>query len=175
MSKKIEYNENISANTFRLIDLDGTDMGILSKTNALTIAEEKDAGLVLVSLNPPVVKICDVGKYIYQQEKKEKLQRKNTKQTQIKKINVRLCTQMNDLQTKTKMAKKFLADGDRVQFIMFFRKRERQNMENGRTIMKQIEELLHGTGKLDGDPTIDGSTMSCSFSPVLNKKNASTS
>ena len=171
MSKNIEYNENISAQELRLIDQEGKDLGIMSKKAALALAAEQDLGVVVVASTAPqpVAKICDVSKYFYQLNNKEKLQRKNPKQMQLKKINVRFCTGFNDLNTKVTMAKKFLANGDRVTFVMFLRKKELVNLSKGFDMMKNLTGLLEDCAAVEKEPYQEGSRIFCGFTPLKKK------
>ena len=114
-SKENQINEEIREKEVRVIDTDGSQLGIMPTSQALNIAAEKKLDLVNIapSAKPPVCKILDYGKYRYELQKKEKEARKKQKITQIKEIRVSTFIEGHDLQVKAKNAAKFLRDGDK--------------------------------------------------------------
>ncbi|MDO5040418.1 translation initiation factor IF-3, partial [Clostridium sp.] len=113
ISKNYIINEDIRKKEIRVISKDGEQLGILSSKEALKIAEEQELDLVMISpnANPPVCKIMDLGKFIYEQSKKEKEAKKKQKVINVKEIRVSLTIEENDIAIKAKKARKFLLDG----------------------------------------------------------------
>ena len=122
ISKNFTCNESIRERELRVIDSDGSQLGIISRNEALQMAEERDLDLVMISPTavPPVCKIMDLGKYIYEQSKKEKEAKKKQKVTVIKEIRCSLTIEENDIAIKAKNARKFLLDGDKVKVTVRF-------------------------------------------------------
>ncbi len=105
-----------------MIDSEGNQLGVLQTKEAQRIADEKELDLVMISpnANPPVCRIMDLGKYIYEQSKKEKEAKKKQKITTLKEIRCSLTIEENDIAIKAKNAKKFLLDGDKVKITVRF-------------------------------------------------------
>lgn len=145
ISKNYIINEKIRNKEIRVISKDGEQLGILQTKEALNMAEESELDLVMISPNakPPVCKIMDLGKFIYEQSKKEKEAKKKQKVINIKEIRVSLTIEENDIAIKAKKARKFLLDGDKVKVTVRFRGRE---MQLGDIAQKILENFL---GKLD--------------------------
>ena len=134
MSKdKIYLNEDIRANQVRCIGDDGTQYGIISKTEALEIASKMGLDLVLIApdATPPVCKIMDYGKFKYQQEKRQKEAKKKQKIIEIKEIKLSAKTAQNDLNYKVKHALEFISEGKHVKFRVFLKGREMNTPEIG--------------------------------------------
>ena len=117
--KDLKINDEIRDNKLRLIDEDGSQIGVVSKDEALDIAYDKQLDLVLMSPNakPPVARIMDYGKFKYDQEKKAKENKKKQKTTQTKETRFSLNIEDHDLATKANQTKKFLNNGDKVKVI----------------------------------------------------------
>lgn len=145
ISKNYIINEKIRNKEIRVISKDGEQLGILQTKEALNMAEESELDLVMISPNakPPVCKIMDLGKFIYEQSKKEKEAKKKQKVINIKEIRVSLTIEENDIAIKAKKARKFLLDGDKVKVTVRFRGRE---MQLGDIAKKILDNFL---GKLD--------------------------
>ncbi|MDY6011494.1 translation initiation factor IF-3 [Clostridium sp.] len=145
ISKNYIINEKIREKEIRVISKDGEQLGILPTKEALNIADEQELDLVMISpnANPPVCKIMDLGKFIYEQSKKEKEAKKKQKVINIKEIRVSLTIEENDIAIKAKKARKFLLDGDKVKVTVRFRGRE---MQLGDIAQRILDNFL---GKLD--------------------------
>ncbi|MFY9534123.1 translation initiation factor IF-3, partial [Clostridium sp.] len=126
ISKNFTCNESIKEKEVRVIDSEGNQLGILQTKEALRMADESELDLVMISPNakPPVCKIMDLGKYIYEQAKKEKEAKKKQKVTVIKEIRCGITIEENDIVIKAKNARKFLLDGDKVKITIRFKGRE---------------------------------------------------
>ena len=137
ISKNFTCNESIRERELRVIDSDGSQLGIISRNEALQMAEERDLDLVMISPTavPPVCKIMDLGKYIYEQSKKEKEAKKKQKTIDIKEVRLSPNIDTNDLKTKVNAARKFLSKGDRVKVTLRFRGREMAHMASSRHVL----------------------------------------
>ncbi|MDG2769742.1 translation initiation factor IF-3, partial [Vibrio parahaemolyticus] len=124
--KELQINEEIREKEVRLIDVDGTQLGIVPIKKALEIANERRLDLVNVAptANPPVCRILDYGKYKYELTKKEKEARKNQKIINVKEIRLTPNIEEHDLQVKANRAIEFLKDGDKVKVTVRFKGRE---------------------------------------------------
>ena len=142
-SKEHQLNEEIRDKELRVIDVDGAQLGILSAEEALKIAFEKDLDLVKIApqATPPVCKIMDYGKFLFEQQKREKEQRKNQKVIEIKEIRMSSTIDTHDFETKVNQAIKFLKGGDKLKVSVRFRKRTVAHPQFG-------EELLVSSRKL---------------------------
>lgn len=137
-------NEDIREKEIRVIGADGEQLGVLPTKEALRMAEEKELDLVAISpsANPPVCKIMDFGKFIYEQQKKDKEAKKKQKVITIKEIRLSATIEEHDIEIKANNAKKFLVDGDKVKITVRFRGREIENSHVGRKILDHFVEKL---------------------------------
>ncbi len=156
----------------RVIDDDGTQLGILSKDDAIRSAQERGLDLVEVAPNaePPVCRIMDFGKYKYQQQKKQQEARKRQAVVQIKEIKVRPKTDEHDYQTKLKHIRRFLEDGDRVKVTVFFRGREIVHKDRGLSILERVVKDTEEVAKVEQEPRSEGRTMNMMLVPGAKKK-----
>lgn len=146
--KKNDYrvNSEIRASQVRLVDENGNQVGVVSLTEALNKASNVGLDLVEVAAtaNPPVCKILDFGKFRYEENKKQKerdrLQRENAVET--KELRLRPVTDAHDIQIKVQKAKEFIADGDKVLFVVRFKGREASHQDKGHEVLKTITDLL---------------------------------
>lgn len=165
-----QINEQIRDKEVRVIDTDGSQLGIMPTSRALNLAAEKKLDLVNVapSAKPPVCKILDYGKYRYELQKKEKEARKHQKVTQIKEIRVSTFIEGHDLQVKAKNAAKFLKDGDKVKVSLRFRGREKGYSNVGRQVMEKFAEEISEVGVIEKKPQLDGRNMTMVLAPKNN-------
>lgn len=165
--KDQQINEQIRDRELRLIGEDGSQLGIVSSRQALEMAAEKNLDLVKISpnANPPVCKIMDYGKYKYEMAKKEKESKKKQKVIVIKEIRLRPSTEDHDLETKAKMARKFLQNEDKVKVSIRFRGRELGHKEIGLQVINKFIELLSEVGTPDRAPRVEGNTMTVNIDP----------
>ncbi|WP_291571970.1 translation initiation factor IF-3 [Clostridium sp. UBA4548] len=143
-NKDFMMNEEIREKEIRVIGADGEQLGILPTKEALRMAEEKELDLVAISPNaaPPVCKIMDFGKFIYEQQKKDKEAKKKQKVITIKEIRLSATIEEHDIEIKANNAKKFLTDGDKVKITVRFRGREIENSHVGRKILDLFVEKI---------------------------------
>ena len=145
----------------RLIDSDGTQVGIVERGKALSMAEEKGLDLVEVAPNasPPVCRIMDYGKYRYEQSKKERSSRKRQHTVVIKEIRLSPRTELHDIQTKCRMAREFLEQGNKVKVTVRFRGREMTRQDFGTQVVNKVIELLDDIARVEKGPTMEGHQM----------------
>lgn len=151
----------------RLIDENGTQVGIVPLRDALLMAEERGLDLVEVAPNavPPVCRILDYGKFRYEQSKKEREARKNQKQVEVKQIRLEPKTDEHDLGVKAKQARRFLLDGDKVKFNMRFRGREIFHQEIGLEMLERMAEELRDISVVEQRPTLEGRVLTLLLAP----------
>jgi translation initiation factor IF-3 len=150
-----------------VIDDQGNQLGILVPFEALKIAREKGLDLVEVSptAQPPVCRIMDFGKYMYEQEKKERQAKKNQKTFVVKEVKFRINVDEHDYQTKKNHVLRFLEEGDKVKATIFFRGREMTRQMLGRDILKRLIEDVSDKGIVENMPRQEGNTLHLILAP----------
>lgn len=159
MSKEEVYlNEDIRASEVRCVGEGGESYGVISRNEALSIAEKAGLDLVLIApdAKPPVCKIMDYGKFRYQQEKKQKEAKKKQKVIEIKEIKLSAKTAQNDLNYKIKHAQEFLSEGKHVKFRVFLKGREMATPEIGVSMLERIWEIIKEFAERDKAPNVEG-------------------
>jgi translation initiation factor IF-3 len=161
-------NELIIAKEVRVIAPDGEQLGVLSIRDALTKAQELGLDLVEVApqAKPPVCKILDYGKFKYKEQKKEAEAKKNRSETSIKELRLRYRTDVGDLEVKLKQARDFLAEGDKVKFVMRFKGREAMYIDLGREKLDQIQQALADVAVVDERSPTSGRQIHITFAPA---------
>lgn len=164
-------NDQIKAKEVRVIDSDGTQLGILPLKEALNIAYGKDLDLVEISPNsePPVCRVMDYGKYRFEREKKEKEQKKKQQTIDIKEIQLSCRIDTHDFETKLKHARRFLDNGDKVKVCVKFKGREMSHTAIGQEIIDKFGEACLDIGVIEKKPVLDGRQM---IMFINSKKNA---
>ncbi len=139
--------------------------------DALKIAREKSLDLVEVSptAQPPVCRIMDFGKYLYEQEKKERAAKKNQKQIVIKEVKFRINVDEHDYQTKMNHVLRFLEEGDKVKATIFFRGREMTRQGLGREILERVIQDVGDKGIVEFRPRQEGNTLHLILAPQKTK------
>lgn len=162
-----QINSAIRDKEVRLIDYDGTMIGIVSAKEAQMRANERELDLVKIApnANPPVCKIMDYGKYLYEQSKREKEARKKQTIIEVKELRLSAKIEEHDFSFKAKNAIKFLESGDKVKISIRFRGREVAYATMGREVMERFAEAVKEFGKVDKPPVMEGRTMSMILSP----------
>ncbi len=145
MKRELIINENIEAAEVRVIS-DGKEPVVMKTSDALQMAEDEGMDLIMVNpaAEPPVCKIMEMNKYLYDKAKKEKSQRKNQKKTETKEIRMSPNIDTHDLETKINNATKFIAKGDRVQFTIVYRGREISGMDSVIPLLQSIADKVSG-------------------------------
>jgi translation initiation factor IF-3 len=156
----------------RLIDDDGGQVGIVPTEQALRMAKEAGFDLVEVApaARPPVCRIMDFGKFLYQQKKKAQESRKKQKQIEVKEVKFRPNIDDHDYDFKLRNALRFLDEGDKVKATVQFRGREMSKPELGLNLLKKFTADLGERGTAEGTPEMAGNRMHLVFGP--NKKPA---
>lgn len=166
-SQDLRVNERIRVREVRLIDDEGTQLGIVPTPEAMNMA--KDRGLDLVEVapqaSPPVCKLLDYGKYKFEQEKKSRESKKKQKQLRLKEIRMQPKIESHDLKFKTKHIREFLDEGNKVKVTVRFRGREMAHTELGRDVLDRILEELGDGYHLDRKPAMEGRFMSMIVGP----------
>lgn len=170
--KRVRRNEEIRVPEVRLIDQDGENVGVISLQDALAKAKDASLDLVEVSPNaaPPVCKIMDFGKFLFDKQKSEAAARKNTKRTQLKEIKFRPGTDIGDYNTKLRKLREFLESGDKTKITIRFRGREMAHQELGMDLLKRVEADLEEYGSVEQHPSMEGRQMSMIIGPSKKKK-----
>ena len=141
-----------------MIDADGHQAGLMSASAALLKAQE--AGLDLVEISPgsvpPVCRIMDYGKYVFEQRKRVK---KKSKQVQLKEVKMRPVTDIGDYQVKVRKAIEFLKEGNKVKFVVRFRGREMAYQQQGIDMLRRVEADIKDHGAPEGYPRMEGKQM----------------
>jgi translation initiation factor IF-3 len=164
---QIRVNERIRAKEIRVIDEEGQQLGILAPQKALEIARERGFDLVEVApqANPPVCRIVDFGKYLYEQKKRQKDAQKKQVIIEVKEIKFRPSTDEHDYNFKMKHAREILADGNKVKATVRFRGREITHKELGMQLLDRLEKDLAESGTIEFRPRLEGMAITVVFSP----------
>ncbi len=154
-------NNEITVPNVRLTDSKGEQRGIVTIQEAISLAEEVDLDLVEVSptAEPPVCRIMDYGKFVFEQNKKQQDAKKKQKQTQVKEIKFRPGTEEGDYQVKLRNLTRFLNDGDKTKITLRFRGREMAHQELGRQLLQRVEKDLAEIGTVEQFPRMEGRQM----------------
>lgn len=157
-SVSYRINYEIHAPTVRLLDDKGSQIGILSLSEAKALSLEKELDLVEVApqAQPPVVKLIDYNKFLYQLKKKKQEEKKHTKVSETKQVQLGPFIDEHDLGIKLSRAREFVGDGDKVRFVVKFRGREMTKIDLGRGIMNQVIEKMSDIAKLDREMKMEG-------------------
>jgi translation initiation factor IF-3 len=163
----IRMNERIRAREVRVIDDEGKQIGILPPFEALKLARSKNLDLVEISptAQPPVCRIMDYGKFLYQQEKKEREAKKHQKTITVKEVKFRINVDEHDYQTKKNHVLRFLDEGDKVKATIFFRGREMTRQSLGREILERLIKDVQDKGLVEFRPRQEGNTLHLILAP----------
>jgi translation initiation factor IF-3 len=163
----IRVNDRIRIPQIRVIDADGSQLGIMSNTDALALAQERGLDLVEISptARPPVCKIMDFGKFKYEEAKQARRARKNQHVQAIKEIKLRPKIDEHDYRFKVNHAREFLGHRDKVKFTIMFRGREMVHMELGRRILDNAVKDLADIGVVETPARVEGRTMTLYMIP----------
>lgn len=156
--KEDRRNEQITAPRVRVIGADGSQVGILPTREALAQAEELGLDLVEISPNaePPVCKVMDYGKFLYQRDKAQHAAKRKQKQIQVKEVKFRPTTDDADYQTKVRNAQRFIEEGDKVKITVRYRGREMAHQELGIQLMERVKGDLGEMVAVEQFPKMEG-------------------
>ena len=167
MKDATNINEKIRAKEVRLIDEDGTMVGITSTYEAIKMAREKELDLVEVSPKavPPVARIMDYGKFKYQTAKRAAEAKKKQTIIQVKEMKLGLKIEEHDLQFKLKHLRDFLSEGDKVKITIMFRGREVLHRDKGEQLAAKVIDALKDVSDVEQRPKFDGRNIIIVFAP----------
>jgi len=162
-----QINEEITDKEVRMIDEDGTQLGIMSSEDAMKVAIEKDLDLVKIAptSNPPVCRIMDYGKYKYEQAKRVKEVKRHQHVVEVKEIRMSPSIGINDFNVKLRNGLKFLKEGDRLKVTVRFRGREMAHTDIGEKLLTKFADECAEFGNVDKNPKLDGRHMSMYLTP----------
>jgi translation initiation factor IF-3 len=167
LEKKARKNHEILTPRVRLIGGSGEQVGILPTREALQMAEEAGLDLVEVSptADPPVCRIMDYGKFVYEQHKKSHAAKRKQKQIEVKEVKFRPGTEDGDYQVKLRNLTRFLTEGDKAKITLRFRGRELLHMELGREMLRRIQADLGELAVVESFPRLEGKQMVMLLAP----------
>jgi translation initiation factor IF-3 len=160
-------NDRIRAREIRVIDADGNQLGVMPPHDALRRAREQNFDLVEISPNavPPVCRIMDYGKFLYENEKKDRAAKKNQKQIVLKEVKFSVNVDVHDYETKRNHVLRFLSDGDKVKASLRFRGREMAHQNLGREVLDRLMKDVGDKGIVEFRPRMEGNTMHLILAP----------
>jgi translation initiation factor IF-3 len=163
----VRRNEEISAPQLRVIAADGSQAGVMSRYDALQMASAAELDLVEVSptAEPPVVRIMDYGKFLFEQNKKAHSAKRKQKQIQVKEVKFRPGTGEADYQIKVRNLTRFLTEGDKAKVTLRFRGREMVHQDIGRKLLDRVSSDLAPHAVVEQNPLMEGKQMVMVFAP----------
>ena len=150
-----------------MIDAEGNQAGVLTRFEALQMAETAGLDLVEISptADPPVCKVMDFGKFLFEQNKKAHAAKRNQKQIQLKEVKFRPGTEEGDYQVKLRNLIRFLTEGDKAKIVLRFRGREMAHQEIGRELLTRVQQDLALVGQVEQFPIMEGRQMVLMIGP----------
>lgn len=166
-NKDLLINEDIREKEVRLIDVEGEQIGVVPIDEALRLARDKNLDLVKIApqANPPVCRIMDYGKYLFEQSKRDREARKNQRVIQTKEVRMSVAIDTHDFDVKVRNAIRFLKSGDKVKVSIRFRGREMAHPEIGRELMTEFIEACKEHGELANRPVMEGRSLTAVLNP----------
>lgn len=167
----VRINEEIRVAQVRVIDSDGTALGVLETKAAIALARSRELDLVEIApkAEPPVCKIINFGKFKYEKQKREKVQRKNQVVQILKEIRFHPNTDSHDFEFKTKHAINFLEEGNKVKASVMFKGREMAYTQLGETLLNKFVEKISEIAKVESPIKLEGRNMNVIVVPVKTK------
>jgi translation initiation factor IF-3 len=164
-------NDEIRDAEVRLVDFDGSQLGIMSSQEALRLAEEREMDLVKIApqAKPPVCKIMDYGKFIFEQEKRQREARKNQKVITVKEIRLSPVIEDHDIDVRVKNCIKFLKEGSKIKVSIRFRGRMISHSELGLEVMEAFYSKVEDYAVIDRRPMMEGRVMTMMLSAKVEK------
>ncbi|OGH02529.1 MAG: translation initiation factor IF-3 [Candidatus Levybacteria bacterium RIFCSPHIGHO2_01_FULL_37_17] len=156
-----------------MIDAQGKQIGVMTKVAALALAKQNLSDLVEIAprANPPVAKIINYKKFLYQEEKKKREEKRKTKSTETKEVRLGPFMSENDLAVMTKRTRDFLQDGNKVRLVVYFSGRQITHPEFGHKVLDGVIEKLSDTSKVDREKRLEGRKLITVLSPEKQKSN----
>lgn len=164
-------NEQIRATEVRVVDQDGSQLGVMATADALAAARERSLDLIEVAPTsvPPVVRILDYGQFKYERARREREAKRKGRAVETKEIRMSPTIGAADFDTKVRQALGFLGDGDRVKVAVRFKGRQITHSELGATLLARFSALLEAAGTPDRPPLLEGKNLALVFLPVSKK------
>ncbi|MBV6272180.1 translation initiation factor IF-3 [Alcaligenaceae bacterium CGII-47] len=165
--KKHRTNSEIRVHEVRLIGVDGEQLGIVSATEALALAEQNEVDLVEIAPTavPPVCRLMDYGKFKYQEQKRQQEARSKQKVIQVKEVKFRPGTDEGDYQVKLRNLRRFIEDGDKAKVTLRFRGREMAHQELGMRVLERVRDDLGELCQVEAMPKLEGRQMVMVLAP----------
>ena len=166
-TKRVRINRQIRISPLRVIGADGTQLGIMEVDQALAQAQAQGLDLVEVApmARPPVVRIMDYGKYKFEMAKQARVAKKKQHVIELKEVKFRPGIDDHDFDTKTRHARRFLEEGNKVKVTLMFRGRQIAHPELGRAVVDRVATELADIGKVESDAKMEGKSMTMILSP----------
>ena len=166
--QRVRVNDQIRISPVRLIDEVGGQGGIVSIEEARDLAQDRSLDLVEVApeARPPVVKLMDYGKYKYEAQRAAREAKKKQHHVSVKEVKFRPGIEDHDYDFKTRHARRFLEEGNKVKLTMMFRGRQVTHPELGRDVLTRVTEDLKDVGKIESHPSFEGRIMSMVLAPL---------
>ncbi|HEX6052523.1 MAG TPA: translation initiation factor IF-3 [Gemmatimonadaceae bacterium] len=166
-TKRVRVNRQIRISPLRVIAADGSQMGILDLDAALAAAQEQGLDLVEVApmARPPVVRIMDYGKFKFEQAKMARQAKKKQHVIHLKEVKYRPGIEDHDFETKTRHARRFLGEGNKVKVTLMFRGRQIAHPELGKAVVDRVAAELADVAKIESDPKMEGKSMTMILTP----------
>ena len=167
VSKRVRRNEEIEATEVRVINSNGDQAGVMPVREAIVLAKDEGLDLVEVSPNaePPVCRIMDFGKYLFEQNKKAQQSKRKQKQVHVKEIKFRPGTDEGDYQIKLRKLMQFLEQGDKTKVTLRFRGREMAHQELGLEVLNRVRDEIAEVSKVEAEPRLEGRQMMMVLTP----------
>jgi translation initiation factor IF-3 len=168
INEKLRVNRQIRISPVRVINPDGEQAGIIPIEQAMAMAEEQGLDLVEVAplARPPVCRIMDYGKFKYEEQRQAREARKRQHHVQIKEVKMRPGIEDHDFEFKTRHARRFLEEGNKVKLTMMFRGRQMAHPEFGRQVLDRVSTLLQDVSKVEQHPQLEGRSMVMVLAPT---------
>jgi len=165
--KRIRRNDDITTPEVRVIGANGEQVGVMAISEALAQARADELDLVEVAPNsePPVCRVMDYGKFVFEQNKKAQTARRKQKQTHVKEVKFRPGTEEGDYQIKLRNLVRFLTAGDKAKVTLRFRGREMAHQELGAQLLQRVRKDLEEIGTVEQYPQLDGRQMIMVIAP----------
>lgn len=165
--QELQINEEIRDREVLVIDADGSKRGVMSAKDAQKLAFEQNLDLVKIAplATPPVCRVMDFGKYMFEQQKREKEARKNQRTVEIKEIRMFSAIETHDFERLVSQGKKFLQGGDKIKVSVRFRKRAIAHPELGKELLERYREMIGEAANLDKPPKMEGRAYVMFLSP----------
>jgi translation initiation factor IF-3 len=168
INQRTRINQQIRISPVRVIDQEGNQVGIVPIERALELAEQLGLDLVEVApmARPPVCRIMDYGKFKYEEQRKAREARKKQHHIQLKEVKMRPGIEEHDFDFKTRHARRFLEEGNKVKVTMMFRGRQMAHPEIGREVLDRVMKEVSDIAKVEMSPTMEARTMTMVLAPL---------